>query len=238
MISGITRLAASLVLAFIGAVCGMRLLGGARPSPLSALFTNPDGTPCPHPCLFGIRPGISDQAEAASLLAAHPLTRTFKRDERSVETEYLGTGVRVSLVGREHELASIYIAFDRQLQNGPGRPIVLPPLDGITLGQVVSAFGSPTSMDRLPPWRSDQPCRLVFPLGETAPGSIAEPPGVRPTAPVFSLEMELRPQDAEAGSPLAVSTQAGGRHTSAGWHGFSHLERYMADCLTRCWPRK
>ncbi len=212
MIFGITRLAASLVLAFIGAVCGMRLLGGARPSPLSALFTNPDGTPCSHPCLFGIRPGISDQAEAAALLAAHPLMRTFKRDERSVETEYLGTGVRVSLVGREHELASIYIAFDRQLQNRSGGPSVLPPLDGITLGQIVSAFGPPTSIEiDYRPGAPISPAAWFFRSEKLLLIQLLNRPVFDPTAPVFSLEMELRPLDAEAGSPLAlaVSTQAG-----------------------------
>src|SRR5438874_102608 len=59
------------------AIFTARLIGSARGSPLSILFTNPDGSDCQHPCIFGIRPGETGIEEATYLLASHPLTRDF-----------------------------------------------------------------------------------------------------------------------------------------------------------------
>ncbi|MCC7449453.1 MAG: hypothetical protein IT324_18685 [Anaerolineae bacterium] len=52
-----------------------RWIGVAQPLPLAAWFTNPDGTPCTYPCLFGIRPGVTRLADAVTLIRAHPATR-------------------------------------------------------------------------------------------------------------------------------------------------------------------
>jgi hypothetical protein len=42
---------------------------------LAPWFTYADGSPCPMPCLFGIRPGVTPFSEVDRLLDAHPLTR-------------------------------------------------------------------------------------------------------------------------------------------------------------------
>jgi hypothetical protein len=59
------------------ATAAARLIGGMRPSPLAVLATNPDGTACETPCIFGIRPGETNLERAITLLASHPLTRDF-----------------------------------------------------------------------------------------------------------------------------------------------------------------
>ncbi len=48
--------------------------------PVFLLFTNPDGTACRQPCLFGVRPGETTYAEALVLLRVHPFTRDFEFD--------------------------------------------------------------------------------------------------------------------------------------------------------------
>src|SRR5258708_4097760 len=73
-------LRATLVL-FVGiaaATFAAQKLGGIRPSPLVLLFTNPDGTRCEMPCLFGIRPGSTSRTEAVALFTAHPFTRNVQ----------------------------------------------------------------------------------------------------------------------------------------------------------------
>src|SRR5260221_2458504 len=58
-------------------VYATRMIGGLHPSPAAMLFTNPDGSPCKLPCLFGVRPGETTVEEALRLLVAHPLTHSF-----------------------------------------------------------------------------------------------------------------------------------------------------------------
>lgn len=52
-----------------------RLVGSTRPLPLAILFTNPDGSTCQRPCLFGIRPGETTFDQAFALLREHPFIR-------------------------------------------------------------------------------------------------------------------------------------------------------------------
>src|SRR5713101_8684360 len=69
---GIIAVMASLILA-------VRLVSNNQPNPLSALFTNPDGSPCVKPCLFGVRPGETTLDDALKILDRHPLTHSLKQ---------------------------------------------------------------------------------------------------------------------------------------------------------------
>jgi len=52
-----------------------RFFGGlVSSSPLATVFSSPDGLACEAPCMFGIRPGITNTSEAMLLLQSHPLT--------------------------------------------------------------------------------------------------------------------------------------------------------------------
>src|SRR4051812_21567848 len=62
-----------LLITFVAAILAVRVLGGRQPSVVDMLFTNPDGSPCERPCLFGIRPGVTKIDEALSILNTHPL---------------------------------------------------------------------------------------------------------------------------------------------------------------------
>lgn len=85
LIFGFLRFALRLTLIFVLIVLLARLLGATQPeSPLAAVFSNPDGTPCAQSCIFGIRPGETSVADARMLIAEHPLTKNAEWIEDDV----------------------------------------------------------------------------------------------------------------------------------------------------------
>src|SRR5262249_44610444 len=76
--NGFLRLVISLFGGLTAALFAIKGIGATQPdSTFALLFTNPDGSPCSQPCLFGIRPGVTTYDEAVRLLKAHPLTRQY-----------------------------------------------------------------------------------------------------------------------------------------------------------------
>jgi len=71
------RLYGVLIAVLSGAVLAIQLLGGLYPNPIAVLFTNPDGSPCQMPCLFGVRPGEMTVDEGLQVLDKHPLTHNM-----------------------------------------------------------------------------------------------------------------------------------------------------------------
>jgi len=69
------RFCNALIVVFAVAMLAIHLIGGLFPNPIAVLFTNPDGSPCQMPCLFGVRPGVTTVDEALQLLDKHALTR-------------------------------------------------------------------------------------------------------------------------------------------------------------------
>jgi hypothetical protein len=57
----------------------IRWLGTTQPDSIAILFTNPDGSPCKMPCLFGVRTGEMTVGEALAVLRTHPLTKNMQR---------------------------------------------------------------------------------------------------------------------------------------------------------------
>lgn len=51
------------------------LIGGLFPNPVALLFTNPDGSACQMPCLFGVRPGEMSVTESIRILNRHVLSQ-------------------------------------------------------------------------------------------------------------------------------------------------------------------
>ncbi|MCC7448372.1 MAG: hypothetical protein IT324_13205 [Anaerolineae bacterium] len=73
------RLTRALISICTLAIFAAHLVGRTQPSPLAALFTNPDGTPCERPCLFGIHPGKMSVDEAVAVLKNHRLLNNVRR---------------------------------------------------------------------------------------------------------------------------------------------------------------
>ena len=63
-----------------GAMLAIHLIGGLYPNPMAVLFTNPDGSPCQMPCLFGVRPGQMTVDEGLEILDKHRLTHGMEFD--------------------------------------------------------------------------------------------------------------------------------------------------------------
>lgn len=68
-----------------GGITLARQIGQSHALPLAAIFTTPDGTPCPEVCLFGAQPGKTTYQEAILLLQQHSVTRTLRRRESGNE---------------------------------------------------------------------------------------------------------------------------------------------------------
>src|SRR5436853_480147 len=77
------RLALVLTIIFSFTILTSRLVGATQANPISVLFTNPDGSPCQMPCLFGVRPGETTLDEGLQILDKHPLTHGMSRKNLS-----------------------------------------------------------------------------------------------------------------------------------------------------------
>jgi hypothetical protein len=111
---------------------GVQLSAKMQPSHLAMLFTNPDGTPCKRPCLFGIRPGETPYEPAIRLLQTHPLTRSFESDtDRGV---FSGQGISIIVFLSDSNLVS-RIDLIRTSDSAD--------VSWGTLGEVVAVLGPP-----------------------------------------------------------------------------------------------
>src|SRR6266851_6376817 len=68
------HLALALTIIFFGTILTSRFVGATQANPIAVLFTNPDGSPCQMPCLFGVRPGVATLDEGLQILHKHLLT--------------------------------------------------------------------------------------------------------------------------------------------------------------------
>jgi hypothetical protein len=128
----------SLILILIGAglIVTVRLAAQTQALPAAILFTNPDGTPCDRPCLFGVRPGHTSHIDALALLNTHPLM----------------TGIAIALVYNigepiTHLAPTVALTLDREdrvtcVQLAMfGKPTVLADIE--SLGHVIDLLGTP-----------------------------------------------------------------------------------------------
>src|SRR5437870_3620679 len=86
-----------LIFATFLAVTASRLIGNAQTPPtIAAIFTNPDGSPCEMPCMFGIRPGTTGLGDMLVKLRTHPVVSGLKLMEST------------SASGSEYQLSDHY----------------------------------------------------------------------------------------------------------------------------------
>jgi hypothetical protein len=64
----------------LGMVIARRIGAAQPPSSFALMFTNPDGTLCNMPCMFGIRVGETTEKQAIKLIQIHPLTRNLTQE--------------------------------------------------------------------------------------------------------------------------------------------------------------
>jgi hypothetical protein len=74
-------------------IFALREASTRSPSSLASLFTNPDGTPCERPCLFGVRLGKMAIDEAIALVKTHWLLSNVRElDTENYEFALAGMG--------------------------------------------------------------------------------------------------------------------------------------------------
>jgi hypothetical protein len=144
-----------LVIFFSVAICVVRLLGSRQAANpfFAAIFSNPDGSPCEQPCMFGVRPGKMSESEAVAILKAHPLTRGF--DSSTVGHAYFMGSVFNVEVGTD--AAYIALSFNDEVpglqQNGMqlSRPSWADVLFYFGRPDRVLSFFSPATLDTVYP---------------------------------------------------------------------------------------
>jgi hypothetical protein len=117
-------------------------IGATQPtSPFFAeVFTNPDGSPCEQPCMFGVRPGLMSEDEALAILKTHPLTSELGANTRS--HLYLeGPTFSVQLGDNVNYMALTFrdLPANRHLETSTSR------LTRPLWGDVINYFGLPDS---------------------------------------------------------------------------------------------
>jgi hypothetical protein len=102
----------------------------ATPGLLSLLLTNPDGSSCQLPCMFGARPGVMTPDQMLRVLRRHPVTRDFsQRTSADGSTVWLdGEAIRLTL-----DYTGTWIALSVKIgvRHAP------------QLGDTIAAFGQP-----------------------------------------------------------------------------------------------
>jgi hypothetical protein len=132
------HLTLTLIVVFGTLIGSVHWIGRAVAAPLIILFTNPDGTPCKSPCLFGVRPGVMSYESAIQLLHKHPFTRKF---EPNFAGTMLHSGdmslviyLEIYLRGSEALVSQIDLAND-----SPSSPVA----SWGSRSQVIAALGMP-----------------------------------------------------------------------------------------------
>src|SRR5947208_9968745 len=91
----IFRVMFSMIAAVTVAIVGARLAGGVA-QPLgffaSTFLTNPDGSLCTRPCLFGIRPNVTGYADIPRLISTHPVARFIAQPMLQTRSGWPGNG--------------------------------------------------------------------------------------------------------------------------------------------------
>lgn len=134
-----------LMAVFAMAIVGMCLIGRRDPRPtLMYLFTNPDGSFCQQPCLFGARPGRMTAPQMVAVMRTHPITRTmapfpnaiayggFEGQGMVIFVGTIGGGVRLGISNAPDRPSELPLVSDWLFQDGP-----------ISLDGVITAFGLP-----------------------------------------------------------------------------------------------
>jgi hypothetical protein len=150
----IIRVMFSMIAAVTVAIVGARLSGGVA-QPLgffaSTFLTNPDGSLCAEPCLFGIRPDITNYADIPAIIAAHPVARYIPQPNVQIRSSWTGNGFTfMALKDISPKLGdqatSLYVFFVTQQRLAKDIVDNYPRLS-LTVGQVITFLGAPLAID-------------------------------------------------------------------------------------------
>jgi hypothetical protein len=208
------RLALALVTVLALVVGAVRAGGEPQAASVSALFTNPDGSPCKRPCLLGVRPGETTLEAAYNLLKSHPLTRDFgdwsQRTGSTVARIRLNT---VLTVLQDHDgiVSVISLRFDGGADSR---------LADISLGDVINVLGPPGFLQ--PSGQNERVLRLYYPSERMVLISQVNERGdgkqLSATAPLMYLSL--------CAPDWFFSVWRSPMLSAIRWHGFTSAQRY------------
>jgi hypothetical protein len=146
------RLTLAVMIVAALAVTGVRLAGGAG-QPLnffaSTFLTNPDGSFCRWPCMFGIRPGITRYADALDMLQSNTFARYLPRPFRRGLSSWYGNGFNLIISDydgnqvRTTYATSMYVNFAVPQTSKTNAST---PLLRLSVGEIVGFLGKPEAI--------------------------------------------------------------------------------------------
>ena len=132
-----------LIAALSGAILAIHLIGGLFPNPIAVLFTNPDGSPCQMPCLFGVRPGVMTLDEGLRVLDQHPLTRAMQAKASGRSVFLYGAEAWINLAFTEDKIIfGIELVYNLAPCPNCVPPPSLVPRNKVTTLELISAMQS------------------------------------------------------------------------------------------------
>ncbi len=139
------RLVCGLLFILVTVLVGVRLMGSTHLGKVAALFTNPDGSPCQRPCLFGIRTAETTKAQAVILLKSHPLTRNLTLDNTALfEMSSQGSpAMRVSFDTTSDGLVDWVSLYVPASPMNPAPKLVDSLAEPVSLGDILAEAGGP-----------------------------------------------------------------------------------------------
>jgi len=196
-----------------------RLVGSANPVPLAILLTNPDGSACQRPCLFGIRPGVTTMDQAMGLLRAHPFIQAAAGQEYTGMGLFGGGPIVVSITpDKDGTVGQINIELDTwTLQRHPE-----PLLGGDSLMELSAILGTPVRVE------VSAMVRFCFYPEQgivVAVNNKSQTQRVNQNDMIAYISVQTQEQ-------FTKNLEQGDFRLTA-WHGFSDMRRYMTPTPAR-----
>lgn len=187
-----------------------RVIGQTHPAPslFAVIFTNPDGSPCEMPCMFGVRPGEMSRQQAIAILKKHPVTQDMKlvADESRTSTVFESDGISI---GMGFNAEWIDITFT----NSPSAAL-LRKYDG-SLGRAIEVLGVPEQVRDEESLPDATPTRLIYPSRALGLGYQRSYPGYMLPDDMPRYIMVSAKLKALAADPYGLP-----------WKGFGYAARY------------
>jgi hypothetical protein len=147
------RLTATIATLIVLLIVVARLIGGAHGSLFTklttALWTNPDGSACEHPCMFGVHPYMTGYEESKGKLREHPFTREARETELVTEKtkshksqDFVKEDISIHVSWYTDYVTNTYLTFDYPPRERPNGGLHLP-VPKFRLGDVIATLGTP-----------------------------------------------------------------------------------------------
>ena len=182
-----------------------------------AISTNPDGSICDHPCIFGVFPGLTDKASSLTILKAHPFLEntafpnTTDRLIGAVSIELITQAGHIRVIFEHNQETVGIVSISQFTGQSP------------TVGDVIGAFGAPDYLLITPIRHSYYDVFLLYiKLGiEVRLATLAQDT-VKPGNVVAEITMNAGTDDiSESCQPPYCQS----------WRGFASIPAYVGSAL-------